>query len=86
MVNMWEDLDTKTLKAMREEECYGSLPVVESIISGVPMIAWPLYAEHKMNAALLAEELSVAWFFFFKIKLIYLYLKKEPQKFLTSYD
>ena len=65
MVNMWEDLDTKTLKAMREEECYGSLPVVESIISGVPMIAWPLYAEHKMNAALLAEELRVAWFFFF---------------------
>ena len=183
MVNMWEDLDTKTLKAMREEECYGSLPVyavgplfrpveqsglkselldwldeqpvesviyvsfgvtgklsaqqitelawglehsqqrfvlvlrsnnkdkginlldylpdgflerthnlglvvtadwvpqsailghgsvggflshfgwnsvVESIISGVPMIAWPLYAEHKMNAALLAEELRVA--------------------------
>ncbi|KAK7841811.1 anthocyanidin 3-o-glucosyltransferase 5 [Quercus suber] len=112
MVNMWEDLDTKMLKAMREEECYDTLPVypvgplfrpveqsglkselldwldkqpvesviyvsfgvsgklsaqqitelawvVESIISGVPMIAWPLYAEHKMNAVLLAEELRV---------------------------
>jgi len=28
---------------------------VESIISSVLMTAWPLYAEHKMNVALLAE-------------------------------
>ena len=33
---------------------------MESIISSVPMIAWPLYAEHKMNVVLLAEELRVA--------------------------
>lgn len=33
---------------------------LESITSGVPMIAWPLYAEQRMNAALLREELGVA--------------------------
>ncbi|KAI4327560.1 hypothetical protein L6164_020005 [Bauhinia variegata] len=33
---------------------------LESIINGVPMVAWPLYAEQKMNAAMLAEELGVA--------------------------
>lgn len=33
---------------------------LESITNGVPMIAWPLYAEQRMNAALLAEELGVA--------------------------
>ncbi|XP_061374477.1 anthocyanidin 3-O-glucosyltransferase 5-like [Gastrolobium bilobum] len=33
---------------------------LESITNGVPMIAWPLYAEQKMNATLLAEELGVA--------------------------
>ncbi|KDP31802.1 hypothetical protein JCGZ_12263 [Jatropha curcas] len=33
---------------------------LESITNGVPMIAWPLYAEQKLNAALLAEELRVA--------------------------
>ncbi|KAG6412431.1 hypothetical protein SASPL_125109 [Salvia splendens] len=33
---------------------------LESIGSGVPLIAWPLYAEQKMNAALLAEEVGVA--------------------------
>lgn len=34
--------------------------VLESITNGVPMIAWPLYAEQRMNAALLVEELGVA--------------------------
>ncbi|XP_045816510.1 UDP-glycosyltransferase 72E1-like [Trifolium pratense] len=34
--------------------------VLESILSGVPMVAWPLYAEQKMNATLLSEELGVA--------------------------
>ena len=29
---------------------------LESIYHGVPMIAWPLYAEQKMNATMLAEE------------------------------
>ncbi|KAK1440605.1 hypothetical protein QVD17_06434 [Tagetes erecta] len=33
---------------------------LESITSGVPMIAWPLYAEQKLNATMLAEELKVA--------------------------
>ncbi|XP_059458980.1 anthocyanidin 3-O-glucosyltransferase 5-like [Corylus avellana] len=33
---------------------------LESILSGVPMIAWPLYAEQKMNATELAEEVGVA--------------------------
>lgn len=33
---------------------------LESILNGVPMIAWPLYAEQKMNATSLAEEIGVA--------------------------
>ena len=33
---------------------------LESITYGVPMIAWPLYAEQKMNAAMLVEEVGVA--------------------------
>ncbi|XP_028753508.1 UDP-glycosyltransferase 72E3-like [Neltuma alba] len=32
----------------------------EAITNGVPMIAWPLYAEQKMNAAALTEEMGVA--------------------------
>ncbi|XP_061374479.1 UDP-glycosyltransferase 72E1-like [Gastrolobium bilobum] len=34
--------------------------VLESILNGVPMVAWPLYAEQKMNAFMLTEELGVA--------------------------
>lgn len=33
---------------------------LESLVNGVPMIAWPLYAEQRMNAAFLTEELGVA--------------------------
>ncbi|KAL8531958.1 hypothetical protein ACS0TY_008530 [Phlomoides rotata] len=33
---------------------------IESITSGVPIIAWPLYAEQMMNATFLAEEVGVA--------------------------
>ncbi|KAK7252893.1 hypothetical protein RIF29_37152 [Crotalaria pallida] len=33
---------------------------IESLTNGVPMIAWPLYAEQRMNATLLAEEMGVA--------------------------
>ncbi|XP_060195676.1 anthocyanidin 3-O-glucosyltransferase 5-like [Lycium barbarum] len=33
---------------------------IESLTNGVPMIAWPLHAEQRMNATMLAEELGVA--------------------------
>ncbi|RYR02635.1 hypothetical protein Ahy_B06g081433 isoform C [Arachis hypogaea] len=33
---------------------------LESVVNGVPFIAWPLFAEQKMNAVLLAEEAKVA--------------------------
>ncbi|KAI3975839.1 hypothetical protein MKX01_015387 [Papaver californicum] len=33
---------------------------LESICHGVPMIAWPLYAEQRSNAAMLEEEIGVA--------------------------
>lgn len=33
---------------------------LESVVHGVPIIAWPLYAEQKMNAILLAEDVKVA--------------------------
>ncbi|KAF5756924.1 putative hydroquinone glucosyltransferase [Helianthus annuus] len=34
--------------------------ILETIVLGVPMIAWPLYAEQKMNALMLTEGLKVA--------------------------
>ncbi|KAK9927015.1 hypothetical protein M0R45_024220 [Rubus argutus] len=34
---------------------------LESVVHGVPLIAWPLYAEQRTNAVLLAEDLKVAW-------------------------
>ncbi|XP_059651628.1 hydroquinone glucosyltransferase-like [Cornus florida] len=34
--------------------------ILESIVHGVPLIAWPLYAEQQMNAVLLTEDLKVA--------------------------
>lgn len=34
--------------------------ILESIVHGVPLIAWPLYAEQKMNAVMLTEDLKVA--------------------------
>lgn len=33
--------------------------MIESLMNGVPMIAWPLHAEQKMNAAMLIEELGM---------------------------
>ncbi|KAL9665482.1 hypothetical protein QQ045_020902 [Rhodiola kirilowii] len=33
---------------------------LESIVNGVPMVAWPLYAEQRMNATMLVEEMKVA--------------------------
>ncbi|KAM7516283.1 hypothetical protein LguiA_005866 [Lonicera macranthoides] len=33
---------------------------LESIKSGVPMIAWPLYAEQRLNATMLVEEIGIA--------------------------
>lgn len=34
--------------------------VLESIVLGVPMIVWPLFAEQKMNAVLLCDQVKVA--------------------------
>ncbi|KAL6280556.1 hypothetical protein ACE6H2_017437 [Prunus campanulata] len=34
---------------------------LESIVNGVPLIAWPLYAEQCMNAVLLADDIKIAW-------------------------
>ncbi|KAJ9177151.1 hypothetical protein P3X46_012397 [Hevea brasiliensis] len=34
--------------------------ILESITEGVPIIAWPLYAEQRLNATLLTEELGIA--------------------------
>ncbi|KAI3742923.1 hypothetical protein L1987_60622 [Smallanthus sonchifolius] len=34
--------------------------VLETIVQGVPVIVWPLYAEQKMNAIMLTEGLNVA--------------------------
>ncbi|KAJ9679128.1 hypothetical protein PVL29_021148 [Vitis rotundifolia] len=33
---------------------------LESILSGVPMVAWPLYSEQRLNATMLTEELGIA--------------------------
>jgi len=33
---------------------------LESVVNGIPIIAWPLFAEQKMNAALLSDGLKVA--------------------------
>nr|QDM38907.1 UDP-glycosyltransferase UGT72B43 [Glycyrrhiza uralensis] len=34
--------------------------VLESVVNGVPLVAWPLYAEQKMNAVLLTQGVKVA--------------------------
>lgn len=34
--------------------------VLEAICSGVPMIAWPLYAEQRMNRLFMVDEMKVA--------------------------
>ncbi|KAI8564902.1 hypothetical protein RHMOL_Rhmol03G0218800 [Rhododendron molle] len=34
--------------------------VLEAIWAGVPMVAWPLYAEQRFNRVLMVEELNVA--------------------------
>ncbi|KAB1998964.1 hypothetical protein ERO13_D12G114600v2 [Gossypium hirsutum] len=33
---------------------------LESVVKGLPLIAWPLYAEQKMNAVMLTEDINVA--------------------------
>lgn len=38
----------------------GRNSTLESVINGVPLIAWPLYAEQRMNAVFLADDLKVA--------------------------
>ena len=34
--------------------------ILESLVYGVPVIAWPLYAEQRMNATMIEEEVGVA--------------------------
>lgn len=34
--------------------------ILESVVYGVPLVAWPLFAEQKMNAVLLTQEIKVA--------------------------
>lgn len=34
--------------------------VLESLMAGVPMVAWPLYAEQKLNRVSLVEEMKLA--------------------------
>ncbi|KAJ7951276.1 Glycosyltransferase [Quillaja saponaria] len=34
--------------------------ILESVVNGVPLIAWPLYAEQKMNAVMLTQDIEVA--------------------------
>ncbi|XP_027335905.1 hydroquinone glucosyltransferase-like [Abrus precatorius] len=34
--------------------------ILESVLNGVPLVAWPLYAEQKMNAVLVTEDIKVA--------------------------
>ena len=34
---------------------------LESIMQGIPLIAWPLHSEQRMNAVLLVEDLKVAF-------------------------
>ncbi|KAL0547771.1 hypothetical protein IC582_012196 [Cucumis melo] len=33
---------------------------LESVVNGIPLIAWPLYAEQRMNAVMLTEEINVS--------------------------
>jgi UDP:flavonoid glycosyltransferase YjiC (YdhE family) len=34
--------------------------VLEAVVSGVPMLAWPMYAEQRMNKVFLVEEMKLA--------------------------
>ncbi|KAL0008459.1 hypothetical protein SO802_009961 [Lithocarpus litseifolius] len=34
--------------------------ILESVVNGIPLIVWPLYAEQKMNAVMLTEDMKVA--------------------------
>ncbi|KAK4418539.1 Hydroquinone glucosyltransferase [Sesamum alatum] len=34
--------------------------ILESVVNGVPVIAWPLYAEQRMNAVMLHEDVRIA--------------------------
>ncbi|GFQ05368.1 baicalein 7-o-glucuronosyltransferase, partial [Phtheirospermum japonicum] len=38
----------------------GHVSILEAVMSGVPMIGWPLYAEQRMNRVFMVEEMKVA--------------------------
>ncbi|XP_022892084.1 anthocyanidin 5,3-O-glucosyltransferase-like [Olea europaea var. sylvestris] len=39
---------------------YGWNSILEAICAGVPMLAWPLYAEQRMNRIFMVKEMKVA--------------------------
>ncbi|KAI3731872.1 hypothetical protein L1987_63064 [Smallanthus sonchifolius] len=74
VVNSFKELEGGPIEALQEERP-GRLPVypvgplirsgsveliLETIVLGVPMIVWPLYAKQKMNVVMLTEGLKVA--------------------------
>ena len=34
--------------------------VLEAVVAGVPMVAWPLYAEQRLNRVVMVEEMKIA--------------------------
>ncbi|XP_038883859.1 UDP-glycosyltransferase 72E1-like [Benincasa hispida] len=62
VVPMWgpqaEILSHKSVKGFMTHGGWNSS--LESIVNGVAMVMWPLYAEQKMNATVLTEEVGVA--------------------------
>ncbi|PHT36077.1 hypothetical protein CQW23_23777 [Capsicum baccatum] len=52
--NKTDDDESQSLKWLDEQ------PLLESMVCGIPLIAWPLYAEQRSNAVMLTEDIKVA--------------------------